>query len=147
MSVPFGTVQRATPSEAATARPAPEAAETASGAFVLLYSSMYSSCAPEGPRKRNSLMIRLPATGGVPVSSFVMVTVAVAGEPSAAPITFPSSTLNVSSVSKNDSLQMVTLKVLGAASVSAQLSVPLVVTKSTPGVQLAPPVAVPFDVL
>src|SRR5258705_5270155 len=98
--------------------------------------------APAGPWKRNSEMIRSPAFGaGGAASSFVIVRVAAVGAPSVAPVAPLIVRPTVSSFSKRDSLQGVTLKVFDAPSVSAQLSVPLLLMKSTPGVQAVPPTA------
>ena len=55
MTVPLGMTQRATPLEAATAKPVPPPA-TVSALAPMFWISMNSSLAPLGPRTRNSEM-------------------------------------------------------------------------------------------
>src|SRR5205085_6087805 len=70
MTVPFGTVKRMPPEEAANAQPAEASdVETVTGELPGLYNSTYSSFAPLGPRRRNSLMIKVgKPPGGVTVT-------------------------------------------------------------------------------
>src|SRR4051812_10670172 len=77
-------------------------------------------------------------------SSFVIVRTAVAGVPIDAPmpVAFDNRRLTVSGFSKTASLQIGMLKVF-EVSVAAKLSVPAVVMKSVPAVQLVLPVAFP----
>src|SRR6185369_14944826 len=83
---------------------------------------------------------------GGAASSFVIVRVAAVCAPRVAPLAPLIAKPTVSSFSKRASSQGVTLKVFDVPSVSAQLSVPLLLMKSTPGVHAAPPTAVPLEV-